>query len=410
MRLRASKDAKTVASNFAWLSVLQIASYVFPLITMPYLAKTIGVDGFGKIAFASSINIWILTIADWGFNLTATRDVSKCRDNLDKVSDIFSNVFWARFLLAGISLLFLFVLILTIPKFRENAAVILITYLMIPGHILYPEWLFQAVEKMKYTTLLNVLSKFLFTIAIFIFIKEKEDYLLQPLFTSLGFVVSGIIAMVIIKRWGIQLRRPSLCEISDAIKSSADVFLNNLMPNLYNSFSTILLGICSGSIATGLLEAGAKFIHIGQQFMGIISRAFYPYLSRRLDQHNLYVKINLSISILMSIGLVLSSNLLIRLFFTPDFSDSVLLLRILAISIPFIALNNIYGTNYMILAGHERTLRNTTMCVSIIGFALAFPFIHYLGSIGAAINIAVTRGLLGISITIKAISIKKKAS
>lgn len=56
-RVKNNGDAKTVINNFAWLSVLQIAGYIFPLISIPYLAKVIGVDGFGKIAFASAVII-----------------------------------------------------------------------------------------------------------------------------------------------------------------------------------------------------------------------------------------------------------------------------------------------------------------------------------------------------------------
>lgn len=57
-----TRDGKTLASNFAWLTVLQIAGYVFPLITLPYLARVIGVEGFGKIAFAGAIIGWMQTI------------------------------------------------------------------------------------------------------------------------------------------------------------------------------------------------------------------------------------------------------------------------------------------------------------------------------------------------------------
>ena len=102
-RLQKSKEGKTVVSNFGYLSLLQIAGYIFPLITMPYLARVIGASGFGKIAFASAIILWIQTIADWGFNFTATRDVAQNRDNKKKVSEIFSNVLWARCLLTFIS-------------------------------------------------------------------------------------------------------------------------------------------------------------------------------------------------------------------------------------------------------------------------------------------------------------------
>ena len=206
-----SKDGKALAENFTYLSILQIAGYVLPFITIPYLSRVIGVDGFGKIAFASAIIAWIQTFVDWGFGYSATRDVAKNRDNKDIVSSIYSNVLWAKSFLALIGFLILGVLIFTIPLMRENAVVLLFTYLLIPGYILFPDWFFQGMEKMKYSTLFNLAIKLAFTIAIFFVIKTKEDYIYQPLLTSLGFIVSGIIAYFIIRnKWGVRLQRPNI--------------------------------------------------------------------------------------------------------------------------------------------------------------------------------------------------------
>ena len=152
-RIKSNSDAKTVINNFAWLSVLQIAGYIFPLISIPYLAKVIGVDGFGKIAFASAVIIWIQTITDWGFNFTATRDVAKNKNDKLMVSEIFSNVLWSRMLLMIISFVVLSILVVLIPLFKDNYLVIFASFLMIPGHICFPDWFFQAVEKMKYITI-----------------------------------------------------------------------------------------------------------------------------------------------------------------------------------------------------------------------------------------------------------------
>jgi len=407
--IRKSKDGRTLIANFGYLSLLQVAGYIFPLITIPYLARVIGVESFGKIAFASAVVVWFQTVADWGFNFTATRDVAKNRDNKEKVSEIFSNVLWARILLMLFSFLLLLIVLALIPKFRENSTIILITFLMVPGSIMFPDWFFQAMERMRYITLLNLLSKTLFTIAIFVFIKQKSDYILQPLFTSLGYIVSGVIAMYfILGRWRIQIKQPKIKPILQTIKGSTDVFINNLMPNLYNSFSTMLLGFYGGSISNGKLDAGGKFVGIFQQFMSVISRAFFPFLSRRIDKHNLYVKINLWLSITLSLMLFFFAPLLIKLFFTPEFYDSIWVLRIMSISIFFLALSNIYGTNYMIIQGHERQLRNITFVSSLIGFALSFPLIYFFDYIGAAITVTMTRGILGTSIMWRARTIKIK--
>ena len=193
--LAESKEAKTVFANFGYLSLLQIAGYVFPLITLPYLARVIGPYGFGKIAFASAVVVWFQTIAEWGFNLTATRDVAQHRDDKERVSQIFSNVLWSRCLLATVAGFLLLILIAVVPYFRENAAVILITFLMVPGQIMFPDWMFQAIEKMKYITIFNLLMKLLFTVAVFVFIRDKDDYLIQPLLLTIGYLISGVGAL-----------------------------------------------------------------------------------------------------------------------------------------------------------------------------------------------------------------------
>lgn len=392
-----NKEAKTLASNFMWLSLLQVAGYIFPLITMPYLARVIGVEGFGKIAFAGAIMVWIQTIADWGFNLTATRDVAQNRDNQDKVSEIFSNVLWARCLLMLVSFIVLMLLVLLVPKFRENSVVIMVTFLMIPGHILFPDWFFQAVEKMRYITILNVLMKLIFTVAVFLFIRKPEDYILQPLFTSLGFVISGIIALYyILGRWGIKLRKPHWGSIRQTIKGSTDVFINNLAPNLYNSFSMVLLGFFGGGTANGIYDGGARFFNIGSQLLHIFTRTFFPFLSRRPEKHSQFAFLTIGITVIMAAILYVGAPWIINIMLSPEFANSVIVLRILAVSLVFIILSSVYGSCYLIIHKQERLLRKITVYSSLAGFIVAWPLIYYFSYVGTALTVAFSRFLLGV--------------
>lgn len=404
-----SKDGKVLASNFGYLMLLQIAGYIFPLITIPYLARVIGVEGFGKIAFAAAVVVWFQTVSDWGFNYTATRDIARNRNNLEKVSEIFSNVLWARILLMLLSFLILMIAINTIPYFKENQSILLITFLLVPGHILFPEWFFQAMEKMKFITLFNLGSKALFTVFVFIFIKERSDFILQPLFITLGYTISGLLSMyIIVAKWKVKILPPKLTVIYHTIKKSRDVFINNIMPNLYNSFSIVLLGFYGGSVSTGLLDAGSKFISICQQFITVISRVFFPFLSRRSEKHNVFIKINLSVSIAAALFLFFLAPIIIKLFFTQEFYQAIPVLQIMSVSIIFLALSNGYGTNYMILQGYEKDLRNITFLISLVGFALSFPLIYFYDFMGAALTITITRGALGLSIMYKARTIMRQ--
>lgn len=396
-KLKNNPEGKTVFANFGYLSLLQIAGYVFPLITMPYLARVIGAEGFGKIAFASAIITWVQTISDWGFNLTATRDVAQNRENKEMVSRIFSNVLWARCLLTILSGFLLVIVVLAVPYLRENASIIFITYLLVPGHILFPEWFFQAIEKMKYTTIFNLLIKLIFTIAVFLFIKDKDDYILQPLLTTAGYLLCGLCALyLVLVKWNYKLYHPHWAGIVGTIKESVDVFINNLMPNLYNSFSVMLLGFWGGSAANGLYDGGSKFPTIFYKFQSVLSRAFYPYLSRRPDKHKYYARINVGSAVVGAILLIIGAPIIIKIMLGSEFKNSVPIMQILSVSVIFLAMSYTYGTNYLIIQHKERKLRNLTFVSSLVGMGISIPLVKYYSYMGAAYTVLSCRALLGI--------------
>lgn len=407
-RLHKSKDGKALISNTKYLFLLKVSGFIFPLLTIPYLARVIGVEGFGKIAFASAVMVWLTTISDWGFNYTATRDVAKNKANHEKVSEIFSNVLWARLALMSVSLIFLLTLIAVVPFFSENRAILLVSFLMVPGNIFFPQWFFQALERMKFITIFSLISKMIFTASVFLFIKEESDFILQPLFISLGNVVCGIAAMyLILKKWKIKLKAPSYQAIISTIKNSTDVFINNLMPNLYNSLGVVLLGFWGGSYANGIYDAGRKLITIVHLFMDIIVRVTFPFLSRKIEAHNLFTKIYLSASIVLSLLVFLISPIFIDLFFTEAFDSALIVMRISSISIFLVALSKVYGTNYLIIEGYEKILRNITIKCSLIAFTISLPLIYFYSYTGAAITLVSAQALIGISTASRAIKIKK---
>lgn len=406
-QINKSKDGKTVFANFGYLSLLQVAGYVFPLISMPYLARVIGAEGFGKIAFASAIVVWIQTISDWGFNLTATRDVAQNRDNKELVSIIFSNVLWARSILTLLSGIILLLVVLLVPYLRENADIIFVTFLLVPGYILFPEWFFQAIEKMKYSTFFNFFLKLVFTVAVFVFIHKREDYLIQPLLTTIGYLLCGIGALYLIfKKWGYTLYKPQWTEIFETIRNSTDVFVNNLMPNLYNSFSVMLLGFFGGSTANGIYDGGNRFPSIFYQFQSVLSRVFYPFLSRRPDKHSFYAKLNIVSALVGSVILVLISPLIIKIMLGDKFEKSVVVMQILSFSVVFLAMGYTYGTNFLIINHKEKPLRNLTFISSIVGMCVSVPLVYYFSYIGAAVTVLLCRGLLGVGSYVLAKRIK----
>lgn len=397
-KVRGSKESRTLLSNFGYLSLLQVAGYVFPLITVPYLARVIGPEGYGKIGFASAVVAWFLSVVTWGFDFTATRDAARNRNDIDKVSEIFSNVIWTRLFLCCCSFIILLLLIAFIPTFNKAKIVLIFTFLLIPGHIMFPEWLFQAMERMKYITIFSLVSKLVFTCLVFVFIHKPDDYLLQPIMVSMGYLVSGILAFyIIIHNWGVRFKRPVFSKIISTIMGGFDVFINNFMPNLYNSMSTVMLGFFAGPIANGMLNAGGQIVTITQQFMNILSRTFFPFLARNIDKHKIFSRISILISFIGSFVLFVISPMFIKVLYTEDFNDAIIVSRILSVSLLFTTISNVYGTNYLILLGFERQLRNITAVFSVLGLLLGLVLIYNYSFVGAALTVSITRGLLAIS-------------
>ncbi|MBQ7279300.1 MAG: flippase [Bacteroidales bacterium] len=408
-RVRGSGEGSTVAANFGYLTLLQIAGSLFPFITMPYVARVVGADGFGQIAFALAVTIWFQTITDWGFNYTATREVAQCRDDHKKVEHIFSRTFWARIVLMGISFVVLLIMIATIPMFRDSRLILLATFLQVPGQILYPEWFFQAMEKMKYITWLTLLAKLLFAASVFIFIQTPDDYVLQPLLIAGGMTISGVLSLwIIIRRWGFRLHRVPLTEIKTSISDSFNVFLNNLMPALNNSLTIVILNNIAGSRATGIYDAGSKFGYVSNQLLGSATRATYPYLARHGEKHTIIVALNMMLATAAAAVLFIIAPWLVGWFFSAEYAEGSIVLRIIAITLIFQALNNSYGLCYLILQGHERLMRNLSIVATAVSVLAAFPLITAYSYVGAAIALAISQFIIGIGALTATLLLKRR--
>lgn len=397
-KYRNNENARKIASNFISLSSLQVVSYLFPLITMPYLARVIGVSGFGAIAFAAAVIAYFSTITDWGFKYTAVREISINRENQDAISTIFSTVIASKIILMILSAVTLWLLIKFIPFFSNYSIILWATFTMIPGYLLFPDWLFQAMEEMKYITIMNICSKTIFTILVFCVIKTDKDYIIEPLLQAAGYIISGGVGFYYaIKHFKLKIIVPSLKDCVVMMRRSFNMFISQFFPTLYNNLSIIILEAVSGVKATGVFSAGFKFINITDSISQALSRAFYPFLARRMDKHSFYVKLSGSISIFMSLLLFLSADIIIHVFYTSDFSQAVNIIRILACSPFFLFLMNSFGTNGLVLIGKDNILRNIVIICSIFGLLISLGLIYILGSYGVAIAIVTTWGIRGIS-------------
>ena len=149
-------ERKTVLHNFASLSVLQAITYVLPVLILPYLFRVIGPEKFGLIAFAQAFAQYFMILTDYGFSISATKEISLCQHDRAEVNKVFSSVMTMKIVLAIVSLVLLSCAVYFIPKFRNDWMVYMLSFGAVLGNTLFPVWFFQGTEKMKYIADLNI--------------------------------------------------------------------------------------------------------------------------------------------------------------------------------------------------------------------------------------------------------------
>ena len=393
-----SANAKTLTKNFSALAVLQAMRYLIPFIVLPYVTPIIGVTHFGEIAVAYAIALIFQTVVNFSFDFIGARDVARNREDMGKVSEIVSTILCARILLYVLAFVLLGGIVLAVPKFREIWLLILISVATAFFSMNVSEWFFQGIEKMEHITIVNVISRVVYIVLIFTFIKEREDYLLYPIFNLLGFVMASMYSIVMMtRRYKCRLHIPPFSKILDSFKIGKDLFVNQVCMSLCINLPNILLGTISGSAAAGLYDAAGKLHNAGKHSIDVLNRTFFPFLSRQMDKHTGYRRINFFFSLLLAVLLFCLAPLLIRLLYSDEFLPAIPLLRILAVSVFFTGISSAYGVNYLLLIGREKLLRNITLTVTLLGVVLFVVLTYLYSTVGAAVAVVILNAAFALS-------------
>ena len=275
-------ELKRLKSNFLALSFLQATNYLLPLITLPYLIQVLGIEYFGLLAFATAVIAYFAILTDYGFNLTATKEISLHREDKNKIIEIYSSVMSIKFILLIISFLILCTLVFTFQRLAEHWEIYLLTFGSVLGQVLFPIWVFQGMEKMKYITYLNIVSKLIFTIAIFVFVQQQSDVYLVPLFFSLGSIIAGLLSLYLIKQdFNIKFQLQKQETLKFYLIDGWHVFLSRFYVSLYTTTNVLLLGLFTNNLAVGYYSIIERIVlAIGGMFQPL-NQTIYPYLVKK---------------------------------------------------------------------------------------------------------------------------------
>lgn len=332
--------------NFGYLSALQLFTLFIPIIIYPYLIRVIGKEIWGEIVFAQVIISYASLFINFGFDVSATRDVSVNRDNPIELSKIVSSVFITKLFFGLISTLSVILLINFIPFFSYHKLLYLYTFIFCLGDIFFPIYFFLGIEKMKYITFINLFTKLLFLLFVFIFVKDKSDYILVPLFNGLGAAIGGIIAMVIaIKIYNIKILLVSIAILKSRINTSVNYFITDLSIVLKDRVNLLVIGTFIGFTEVAYYDLGTKIVHIAQTPFSIINRVLLPSFAKEFSRRKLILSVWIftTVSFLIALLLIIFSDIIVIILGGGQMLPASNIIYIYAIVIPLACISSIYG-------------------------------------------------------------------
>ena len=397
-RLTNTEGKRRLLSNFMSLSVLQGANYVLPLITLPYLVRVLGPEKYGLIAFAQAFIQYFNILTDYGFNLSATREISIHRDNAQKVSEIFSSVMIIKFCLLVLSFVIMSILVFSFWKFRQDWLIYYLTFGMVVGQVLFPVWFFQGMERMKYITFLNITAKLIFTFAIFVFIRQASDYIYVPLLNLFGYLVAGALALRIVFRgFKVGFKVPSYSSLIHQLKEGWYIFISQVAISGYNSSRLFAVGLFTDNTITGYYAIAEKLMNVVITFpLASLLQSLYPRLSKIYSENKerairLMNKFQSITTIAYLSGLPVLYFLapwVIKIISDEPYPETILSFRLLLLAVFFISANA-FRVHFLLISGKDDVYLKIHTIMGIGGLILVFLMTYFFSFVGTCVSIII---------------------
>lgn len=394
---------KKLFSNIASLFTLKGAEYIISFITLPYLLRVLGPEKFGAVAFAQVIMNYGVLVADYGFNLTAPRDVAKA-EKVD-IPYQFSTIMGAKIclflgiMLVGIPLLFFF-------RDKLDITLVLCTLPVLIGNILFPIWYFQGIQEMKFITIFNLIARSVSVAAIFLFVQQQSDYRLAAFLQSFTPTLAGIISLSVLFHKTPELFQfPTWRGIKGKLRDGWDIFISTLFINLYTNSNIFILGILTNDTIVGYYAAANKLIEAVKGLLAPVSNAIFPHVSvlfkeSREQAIHFLCKVLHYIgggSFVISLLVFIFARPIVHLIMGNSYEESVEILRMISF-LPFIiGLSNIFGIQTMVAFGMQRIFSRILMWSAVLNFVLIFPLVIWMQARGLAITTVMVESFVTIT-------------
>jgi PST family polysaccharide transporter len=383
--------------------MLQMSYYILPLITVPYLVRVLGPEKFGLVSFGQSLIAIFSLFVGYGYDLSATREISLNRLANKKVSRIAGRVWVAKAVLSGIGLSVILLLMLVLPRIRAIALLFIILYGIVIGNVLFPIWLFQGLERMKAISAINITMRTLSTAGVFILIRKPDDYMLYAGILSFQWIATGIVGMwFAFSRLKIRMDIPSIRDVRRALSDGHTLFLSQLAQGIYSSGNSFILGMLTDYTIVGYYSAAEKIVMALVGMIFPVTKAIYPrFIQMAASSMDLVVLwgrrvlyIMGSVGVLIYAVLLAGAPIIVNILLGHEYNRSINVLRILGILPLIIGITMSLNMQFTLPFGKDRAYTIIHVLAGPVNLLLAFMLVPLWNQNGMAIALVISESFI----------------
>lgn len=382
---------RSLKRNFAYSSAYQVLNIIVPLITTPYLSRTIGAEGNGLFTYTQSIANYFVFFAQLGITNYGVREIARCGANRTLRSKTFWNIF-AMSLIWG-ALVVLAYLAYAFTLGSANLLLSLIWLCWVVGSVVDVTWLLNGCQEFRIPVMRNFCTRLAGMVAIFVFVHDAGDTWAYVAAVSVPFFVNALLVWPFVRHY-VDFRMPTMQGAFAHLRPNFVLFVPVIAVSLYTLLDKVLLGAMAGMNQTGLYDYAEKVSKMPLAVITALGAVVLPRMTevissgRRSEAKGLITMTMWFMEVIamgLTFGIMAVANEFVPVFFGTGYDECTLLMTVLSVIIPLICATNVIGVQYLVSSGRDLQYTVSVLVGAAVNIVINLLLIPYYGALTAAV-------------------------
>ncbi|KID42289.1 flippase [Fructilactobacillus fructivorans] len=379
-----------VIKNYLYNASYQLFVLIVPLITTPYLARVLGPQGVGINAYTNSIIQYFIIFGSVGVALYGNRQIAYVRNNKQKLTNTFYEIFFMRMVTIGVAYIAFFIFLAFAHRFHSYYIAQSFSLLAAAFDI---SWFFQGVENFGVTVLRNFIVKIITLFSIFAFVKSYNDLWLYIFILSMSLLIGNLTLFPSLRRYLGKVDWKNFHWFRHFWPSMV-LFVPEIATQIYLVVNKTMLGAMTSVTAAGYFDQSDKIVKLSLAVVTATGTVMLPHVANAFMQGKhekvkdyLYQSFEFvtALSIPIAFGIAAVSPSFVPLFFGTKFMAVVPLMMIESIVVVMIAWSNAIGVQYLVPTNQNKAYNYSVIIGAIINIVANVPLILLWGAVGTAV-------------------------